>query len=68
MVFVNISKAQDDDVGDGTKVAAFHDDILQKGIHLQTVVENWQLAQEHKNDAFDEQVISIDDSNHANSK
>jgi hypothetical protein len=30
-VFVNISKTQDDDVGDGTKAAAFHDEILRKG-------------------------------------
>jgi hypothetical protein len=27
-VFVNISKAQDDDVGDGTEVAVSHDEIL----------------------------------------
>lgn len=69
-ILVEISKAQDDEVGDGTtSVAVFAGELLREGeklidkkIHPQTIIEGWRLAREAAHKALiDVAVSNVDD-------
>lgn len=69
-ILVEISKAQDDEVGDGTtSVAVFAGELLREGeklidkkIHPQTIIEGWRLATQAAHKALiDVAVSNVDD-------
>jgi T-complex protein 1 subunit beta len=69
-VLVDISKVQDDEVGDGTtSVAVLCGELLREAeslimtqrIHPQTVAAGWRLAQAQARAALEQAAISIDD-------
>lgn len=68
-VLVDISKTQDDEVGDGTtSVTVFASELLKKAeqlvsmkIHPQTIISGWRLALNAAKTALEESAIEIKD-------